>query len=241
VGYTHTTDFKNSIDDGGRLFPSNYPQYFYRNYVENGNLLYNHFGITAYSLLKQSRRDINSKWGQSINLSVYDTPYGGDYSGQQFSVYGIAYFPGLFKHHSLWGYWGYQKSQIDAVNLKTGSGLNNYTFRNGIPLPRGQSVGRFEEIYSMSANYTLPLWYPDIAVGPLVNFQRVRGNAFVDYAFGQNPTFKTNQAYTSIGGELKFDVNIMRFLPQWNFGVRYSYAVEIKSPKIEFILGTIGF
>jgi hypothetical protein len=37
------------------------------------------------------------------------------------------------------------------------------------------------------------------------------------------------------------DVNIMRFLPQWNFGFRYSYAVEIKSPKFEFILGTIGF
>ena len=241
VGYTHTTDFKNNIDNGGRLIPANNPQYFYRNYVENGNLLYNHFGITAYSLLKQSRRDINSKWGQTINLSLYNTPYGGDYSGRQFSVYGIAYFPGLFKHHSVWGYWGYQKSQIDPVNLKTGSGLDNYTFRNGVPLPRGQSVGRYEEIYSMSANYTLPLWYPDIAVGPLVNFQRVRGNAFVDYAYGQNPTFESSHAYTSIGGELKFDVNIMRFLPQWNFGVRYSYAVEIKSPKFEFILGTIGF
>ena len=118
---------------------------------------------------------------------------------------------------------------------------DTYFFRNSVPVPRGQSVSRFQDFYTMSANYTLPLWYPDIAVGPLINFQRVRGNAFVDYAAGQKSLFGSNQAYTSIGGELKFDVNIMRFLPQWNFGLRYSYAVEINTPKFEFILGTIGF
>jgi hypothetical protein len=241
VGYTYTSDFTNSIDNGGRLLPLKNPQYFYNNYTDHGSLIYNHFGISASSLLKQSRRDINSKWGQAIYLNMNSTPYGGDYTGKQFSFYGIAYFPGLFKHHSFWGYWGYQKSQVEAVNLKTGEGLDNYTFRNAIPLPRGQSTSRFPEMYSMSANYTLPLWYPDIALGPIVNFQRIRGNAFVDYAYGQNKLNGFSKAYTSIGGELKFDVNIMRFLPQWNFGVRYTYAVEIKSPKVEFILGTIGF
>jgi hypothetical protein len=241
VGYTQTTDFTNGVDNGGRLFPQNFPQYFFRDYVANGSLLYNHFGLNGYRLLKQNRRDIYSKWGQSIYLNAYDTPYGGDYAGKQFSVYGIAYFPGLFKHHSFWGYWGYQKSEIPGVNLKTQAGLDNYTFRNQLPLPRGQSVSRFQEIYSMSANYTMPIWYPDIAVGPLVNFQRVRGNAFIDYAYGQSKSFGFSHTYTSIGGELKFDVNVMRFLPQLNFGFRYSYALETNTPKIEFILGSIGF
>jgi hypothetical protein len=241
LGYTRITDFTNSIDNGGRLLPTQYPQYFFSNYLDNGKLLYNHFALSAYSLLKQSRRDINSKWGQTINVEAYTTPYGGDYNGRQFSIYGVTYLPGLFKHHSLWGYWGYQNSLLEGVNLKTGEGLNNYTFRNGIPLPRGQSTGRFQQMFSMSANYTLPIWYPDIAVGPLVNFQRIRGNAFVDYAHGESKSFNRSASYTSIGGEVKFDVNILRFLPQWNFGIRYSYAVEIQSPKVEFIIGTIGF
>ena len=60
--------------------------------------------------------------------------------------------------------------------------IDNYLFRNGIPLPRGQSVSRNQDMYSMSVNYTLPVWYPDIALGPVLNFQRLRANGFFDYA-----------------------------------------------------------
>jgi hypothetical protein len=239
VGVTHITDFKNDINNGGRFIPvdpsrPNNGGYFFRSYVDNGYLVYNKFTLSAYRLLKLSRRDINSKWGQSLSATAYSTPYGGDFTGSQFSVLGILYFPGLFKHHSFWGYGGYQHTLVENK-------LDNYLFRNTAPGPRAQSIARFQDYYIMSANYTLPLWYPDIAVGPIVNFQRVRGNAFIDYAYGSSPLFQNSQQYTTVGGELKFDVNIMRFLPQWNFGVRYSYAVETQTPKVEFLMGTIGF
>ncbi len=238
-GYTSITDFKNSIDGGGRLLPSNHPQFFFRDYLDNGNLLYNHFGLTAYRVLKKSRRDINSKWGQAIYLNVYNTPYGGDFTGKQFSLYGVAYFPGLFKHHSLWGYWAYQYSQIDPVNVSTGEGLNNYTFRNKIPLPRGQSVSRFLDFYSMSGNYTLPLCYPDLRIGPLLNIQRVRANLFFDYGFGSSGTYA--QSYSSTGAEVKFDINIMRFLPQFDIGFRYSYGISPSTTRYEVLIGTFNF
>src|SRR5688572_27586314 len=122
----------------------------------------------------------------------------GDYSGRQLSTYGILYVPGLFKHHSLWGYWAFQHSDIQSVNITTGEGMNNYLFRNGIPLPRGQSVSRFEDMYSMSANYSMPVWYPDIALGPVINFQRLRANAFIDYCVGQSPRIGISQSYTSV-------------------------------------------
>jgi len=73
--------------------------YFLSNYLGNGNLVFNHFSISAYRLLKQSKRDINSKFGQEIFLNVYNTPYGGNYIGSQFSFYGVLFFPGLAKHH----------------------------------------------------------------------------------------------------------------------------------------------
>ncbi len=243
VGVTKVSNFKNSIDGGGRILPSSYPQYFFRDYIDNGTLLYNHFSLDAYRLLKRSRRDINSKWGQAIYVDYYNTPYGGDFSGAQFSLYGVAYVPGLIKHHSLWGYWAYQQAEIATVNknsLITGEGLDNYTFRNQIPLPRGQSVSRFQKFYSMSVNYTLPLWYPDAALGPLLNIQRIRANVFYDYGYGNSPDFKASQQYASVGGEIKIDLNIMRFLPQFNVGFRYSYGIKPSATLFEVLIGSFS-
>jgi hypothetical protein len=100
----------------------------------------------------------------------------------------------------------------------------------------------------MSANYTLPLWYPDIALGPWINFKRVRGNAFFDYAFADNPELRrlrpnsTSQyTYASIGGEIKFDINVMRFLPELDIGFRYSYGLKPNVTKFEVLIGTFNF
>jgi len=243
VGFTEVSEFTNSIDGGGRILPGNYPQYFFRDYADGGNLIYNRFSMSAYRLLKRSRRDINSKWGQAAFLDLYGTPYLGDYSGSLFAFQGRLYFPGLMKHHSLWGYWAFQKSDIADVNVSSGEGLDNYTFRNQIPLPRGQSVGRFEEFYSMSANYTMPIWYPDLNIGPLLNVQRVRANAFFDYGFGSSVVNQQprSQSYVSTGAEVKFDINILRLLPQLDVGFRYSYGINPSASKFEFLLGTLNF
>lgn len=243
VGLTAVSEFQNSYDGGGRLLPTKLPQYFFRSYADNGNLIYNHFSMSGYRLLKRSRRDINSKWGQAFFMDAYGTPYGGDFSGSQFSFQGRLYFPGFARHHSLWGYWAYQKSEISDVSLRTGEGLDNYTFRNRIPLPRGQSVGRFEDFYSMSANYTLPLWYPDLNLGPLVNVQRVRANAFLDYGFGSSTVNRndSSESYLSTGVEVKFDINVIRLLPQLDIGFRYSYGISPSVSKFEFLMGTLNF
>jgi len=247
VGITQTVDFENSITGSGRIITPQLPVYWNRELVDNGNLLYNHFYISAYRLLKQSRRDINSKWGQTITLNGYGTPYGGDYEGQQFSFYSFLYFPGLFKHHSIWGYWAYQATKLELLNRNASTEPYNdngsYIFRNQIPLPRGTSVFRFEKFYSMSANYSLPVWYPDLALGPILNIQRFRGNAFVDYGFGTS-NFNTvfSETYVSIGAELKADINVFRFLQQFDIGVRYSYGLQPSSvSRFEFLIGLANF
>jgi hypothetical protein len=262
VGYTRVSDFqmyvngeKSSsnrylegfiqydtiIQNGKPVARQSFGYYTFFDYIGNGNLIYNTFTISASRLLKQSRRDIYSKWGQALYVTWYSTPFGGDYTGNQFSAYGVGYFPGLFKHHSIYGYLGYQHAESGSFNPLRGEGLNTYYFRNQIPLPRGQSVSRYPQFISMSANYTLPMWYPDIAIGPLVNIQRVRLNVFYDYAVGSAPG-RENQVYASTGGEVRFDVNILRLLsPQLNVGFRYSYGLKPSVTKYEFLLGTINF
>lgn len=257
VGYTKVTDFSNTISGDTRVVNRRVVNgdvtsvYTFFNYPANGNLYYNHFSIEAYRLLKRSRRDINSKWGQFLLVNLYNTPYGGDYTGYQFSAYGTAYFPGLAKHHSIWGHLAYQNSDVeqlfytDTTRSEVADNMS-YQFRNQIPLPRGQSVPRFINMYSASVNYTLPLWYPDIAIGPLLNLQRFRGNVFFDYARGES-TFTggtVSQVFASIGGELRLDFNVMRFLPQFNVGLRYSYGLSPSATKtnlFEVFIGGFSF
>lgn len=257
IGYTKVTDFRNSVnteryvpalirydtinqngnDVARRSIMSVYP---YFDYVGNGDLVYNQFVFSAYRLLKQSRRDINSKWGQSIRMEYYSTPFKkSSLEGGLFAFTGYLYFPGIFRHHSFWGYWAYQNQLVDK---EFNEALDDYLFRNRIPLPRGQSVFRFKEFYSMSANYTLPVWYPDISLGPIVNFQRLRANFFVDYGFGEYSLYGgSNATYLSTGAEVKFDINVFRLLPQLDVGFRYSYGIEPSTSRFEFLIGTINF
>lgn len=235
IGLTQVSEFKNNIDGGGRLVPrGDELAYFYRDYVDNGELVYNSFNVSAFRLLKQSRRDIYSKWGQQLEIQSFETPFQTDFTGRLLSVYGVLYFPGVAKHHSLWGYGGWQHTKFVQER-------QNYVFRNQLPTPRGQSVSRFETFYTASANYTLPLWYPDIAVGPLLNIQRLRANVFFDYGYGESPLFSMRQEYASAGIEAKLDINILRFLPQFDIGVRFTKGLKPSTTEVEMLLGTFNF
>lgn len=241
IGYTKVTKFENSLLEDARFAPAIVVNdtvrsvYTFRDYVGNNSLVFNRFHVNGYRFFKQSTRDFLPKWGQTINLNWYKTGFGSDLKGSLFAFYSQVFFPGLFKHHSFNGYWAYQKT------LYTDDFRSNYLFSNRIPVPRGQSIFRAEKFYSMSANYAMPLWYPDSHLGPLLNVQRVRLNAFVDYGFGSSPQFNASQTYTSVGGEVKFDINVFRFLPQLDLGFRYTIGINPSVTTFEFLLGTINF
>lgn len=243
VGYTQVTNFSNSINGQGRELPFvlGGPSLSIQDYVDGGSLLYNHFGITFSNLMRVSRRDINSKWGQAIYLNWYSTPYGGDYDGNQFSMYGVLYLPGAFKHHSLWGYGGVQSTSSDFAGIGT---TTDYQFRNRIPVPRGLSIARRKTFYSASVNYTLPIWYPDMAIGPLLNIQRFRANVFYDYGYGisRNQRLLTEQVnYASTGIEVKADINIFRFYPRFDIGFRFTQGLQPSTTLFEVLIGTFNF
>lgn len=231
VGLTHVSGFENDIDNGGRDVEGD----LFLDYLGNGNLVFNESKFEAHRFLKRSRRDINSKWAQSLQVTHLTTPFGGDYQAGLFAITGVLYFPGFFKHHSLWTYGSFQDTKLI---LDKG---DPYIFRNAIPLPRGQSVSRFLHFYTMAFNYTLPVWYPDIAIGPLLNIQRLRANGFYDYGIGISKTVDVTRHYSSIGVEAKVDINILRFLPQMDIGFRYTWAIERAEPNFEILLGTFNF
>ena len=229
IGLTRITDFRNSFNNAG-IYPNITGQryvpaiiqedtitaiYRFRNQQATGDLFYNRSYLTAYRYLKQSQRDIYPRWGQYLSVEYNKTLAIGDYHGGLFAASGILFFPGLFKHHSFYVRGAYQ-------NRNVAGRWDDYVFSTRIPLPRGHTTYRFVNVFSTLFNYALPVWYPDVAVGPLINFKRVRANLFYDYAFGDQVLFSTlhNQIYTSTGAEMNFDLNVMRFLPQFDMGFR---------------------
>lgn len=262
VGYTQVSGFKNTVSENGsvissgfgRLVPANDTlSYNFINQASNGDLLYNRFSFSFSNLLKRSTRDINSKYGQSVAVEAYNTAFGGDFAGHLYVARGNFYFPGLFKHHSLYFRTGYQQRLSDFS-------LNTYSFRNRLAKPRGYSYPQDSKFYTISTNYTLPLWYPDVSIGPLLNVKRIKANLYYDYGNGEGIQYfyrfhsgqsatlysiNNDDRYHSIGGEVTFDINIMRFLPQFELGLRTSYIKANRfnngGTVFEFVLGNIPF
>ena len=257
VGLTMTTDFGSTVTTGNgtvirgsdRYVPVNDTLYFlYRDITDFGQLIFNHFSVDYTHALKQSRRDFNPKFGQFLGFEIFSTPLGGDYQGRQWTASCTLFFPGLFRHHSLYVSGGYQESSKSYD-------LDVYAFRNRLFKPRGYSYPQNTQFFTISGNYAFPLWYPDIAVGPLLNIQRVRLNLFYDYGEGEGLehyynfesariyTLDTGTRYQSAGAELSFDVNFFRTLPQFEIGIR---AVRTESNLFtnggwvyEFLIGNI--
>jgi hypothetical protein len=259
VGLTRTTSFVNTVRNPAGTEIYRGPRrnvmlgdtlaFYYEDQLNSGDLIYNRFSLSYYHLLKTSYRDFLYRWGQTLDFESYSTPFSGsDFQGNLWSVRSTLYFPGFAKHHYLYARGAYQKSLQTVAT-------NEYAFRNRIPKPRGYSYPSDATFTSASANYALPLWYPDIALGPVLNIQRIRLNLFYDYGQGQGEQYyyrgnqvyfsTTDATYQSLGAETTVDFNFMRFLPQFNLGVRTTYRTantfENSGLVVEFLVGNIGF
>ncbi|AYB34023.1 PD40 domain-containing protein [Chryseolinea soli] len=259
AGFTKTTDFVNTVSRDNtiiyqgpnRITPvSDSLVFLYKDQLNNGTMYYNRLNLSFTNVLKRSQRDFLYRWGQTVDVDLYSTPFGGDFYGSLFAVRSTLYFPGLAKHHFLYGRLGYQKSY---QSIET----DVYSFRNRIPRPRGYSYPNDETFGAASVNYALPLWYPDIAFGPLLNIQRIKANFFCDFGQGQGRQYyykpnsnivyysETDATYQSVGVETTFDFNILRFLPKFEAGFRTTYRSANKFQNsgvlVEFLIGNIGF
>ena len=97
-------------------------------------------------------------------------------------------------------------------------------------------------MWRSSANYHLPLAYPDWGFAGIVYFLRIRSNLFYDFT----KVYSTNKQRTadlrSTGTELSFDTKWWNQLPV-SFGLRYSYLLDanrfnLNEHQFEFVLST---
>ena len=241
-----------TVDSNGNVIGTSYHDVYSLNSseLENGEMLFNHFELSYRTMLKMNARDIYPKYGLSVNFENYNT-LKSDFSGRLSAINARVFLPSLFKHHSIYVIASAQTRKIDA-------NLNLYTFQNRIFRPRGYSYYTDASMKSVRFNYALPVWCPDIAVGPLVYVKRFKLNAFYDIGRSTVPVHQYLQSdlslfrqfpvdidYKSLGAELTMDFNVLRLPYDMEIGVRFVYAGANSrtsaATNFELMIAGIGF
>ncbi len=191
------------------------------------------YSASFYNFRQQASQDINPKLGYFIYGSYRNTPISDYITADQFTLLASAYLPGFFKHHSINIKAGYE-------NLNTNLLFNLYS--NSISYPRGYQYSIFSSLKKISLDYSFPILYPDINIGPFAYFKRIRGKIYYDYAkindlFGIGST-----KLQSIGTEIYLQVYLFRLGEPIEIGGRISYLLDGSQEILpEFLVLNIPF
>ncbi len=200
-----------------------------------------HYDIFVYysRLHKKTKRQVSSPWGQAILFESKKTISSSDFSGRYFRSDIYLDFPGINTTHSLRTKFRYENQDN-----------NDYMFHEKINFIHGyQNDGVFKNFYGWGVEYELPIVYPDISVGPLINIQRIRYTSFINggQIKGKKNTFpyiSFKENPISFGGEITFDINLFRQSALFDLGLRWSYITNTLNGKnnlvFELMLGSIG-
>ncbi len=192
-----------------------------KNIFNNESLKYANGYLTFSNISGRARQHVNPRWAQSISTSYR---YAFNFrNSRKFVANSNFYFPGLFTNHSLLLQGSFQKRDSLAD-----------IFSNTFSYSRGYEALSTRRMYKIAVNYQLPLIYPDLGVGNIIFFQRIRANAFYDYtsAHARLNGNLTDIINSSIGAEVFFDTKLWNSLP-FSFAVRYSYLLDtdIRNPR----------
>lgn len=190
----------------------------------HSGITYLDYRIYAWSYLKMSLRDILPKWGGIADIRYVNTPFESEQIGSIFTARGIAYIPGIARHHTLRTGISYQKQDPDR-----------YVLNNLLTMPRGFTDSTMIRMNSLSLDYVFPLAYPDCRFGAgVAYFKRIRTVLFFDYATGQNMKMKRT-TFRSTGMELTTDVHLFHIFFPFNTGVRIIYLPDLGKTRAEFL------
>lgn len=153
------------------------------------------------------------------------------YEANQFVANGSLYLPGIMSSHNLLLTGSFQ--EIDT--------LGQLSFSNRFAYSRGYTGRYFSRMWRLSANYHLPLIYPDWGFANILYLQRVRANIFYDFTkvYSRDKTQTRDQR--SVGGEVYVDTKWWNQYPL-TFGFRVSRLLDqdqydgFKGTVFEFIL-----
>lgn len=142
---------------------------------------------------KAAQNDMYAPWSISLTAAGFENIKANQHT--QF-VNISATTPGIFKNDGL---------QLIASK----QWANDFFAPNYLQDPRGVLNQSYKDGERFSIQYEIPLFYPDLKIGPILYIQRIRANVFYDY-LSVDDTQKTNILFSK-GSTLFFDFNPFRY------------------------------
>ncbi|RSK37699.1 hypothetical protein EI290_00825 [Hymenobacter metallilatus] len=184
--------------------------------------------ISVARTLRQSTRDVAPRWGQSLSLTVRDTPFGHGLQARQVAGQASFFLPGVGWHHALRLRAGYQYQQ-----------QNEYRFGAAIFYPRNLPYLSANQLTSLSAEYRLPLADVHWELGRVLYIQRLKGNAFLDGVRVASPGLR--RSYYSTGFDVSAVFNPLRLRTPLEVGLRTVYDSYYQRWQLQPLVLNVGF
>jgi hypothetical protein len=183
------------------------------------------YRLTVTNYIRSNPQDMFPEWGQMVDLNFRHAPFGENDPGQIWAAEANLFFPGIFNHHGIWFYGGYQQ--------RGGNQLYGYQFGNFVSYPRGYTGAYDDELLSLSANYKFPFLRPDLSLGSVIYLKRLKMNLFFDWAQGTDDP--DTDIYQSAGAELTAEMHLLRFVYPVEIGVRTIWFPREKTYGFELL------
>ena len=194
---------------------------------------YLYYSLYASSYLRKGVRDILPRIGFVASGGYYHAPFDNRVYGAV-SILGFTlYTPGFLKHQSL------KFSMQHQVQYPLD--LSRPAFINLVTLPRGLTgiYGRVLTRYSL--DYVFPIAYPDLELTSILYLKRIRGALWADYMKGSDVVIRDpsphyeNMIYSTLGGDLLTDLNLLRIPFPLSVGVRYIFEPENRAGMFQWL------
>jgi hypothetical protein len=179
---------------------------------------------------KSAIRDIYPKWGQVLDYSFSSFPADKDIYGTLSTFRTALYVPGFFRNHGIKLRFEYDLQ--DPAKLL-------YNNRASFPRSYYNIISLDYKFYS--ADYVMPLFYPDLTLPGFLYLKRIRGGLFYDYGIGDGnyyPDRTTDrfhdykETFRSFGTELLADFHVLRLPFLISAGVEAAWKDFGQAPAI---------
>ncbi len=193
------------------------------------------YNLFAYNLLRSTQRDVASRFGQVLEMTYRHTPLSGRNYGSILGLHSRLYFPGVGRHHSIRINNDWQIKQRGEQVKRDGTTYNIYrTLPDYISFPRGISRYNNDQLYSLKADYIMPLINPDFNIKGIMYLKRITMNLFYDYSKAQQDLQYSDTGdwvtakgdFQSLGTELRAEFHPFRFVFPMTAGYRYAYLPD---------------
>ena len=164
------------------------------------------FGVGYSGQARLAHRDFLPRWGYQLAATYGLNPTNRNFA-DLYTLYGHFYMPGVAAHHSIQVAGSFQNS---VGGYRFPNGYRPLTYRSTMLIPRGYSSTEIlsDHYAALSANYRLPLCYPEWGIPSLLYIKRIRVGVGYDAARFKNRGARYE--LWSVGGEVAFDFNVLR-------------------------------